>query len=626
MKFIQCVAFLTIALGIAQTENQVEDLLQKALETEDSSAFYFSSASKLLNNRLDSANYGFYKFMASDRQKQEDSTLYYAEMALPILELLDSLGRMRRIYERLHFQELRNGSYDGALEYAHQAMTIAERMKDTAMISLHLSDKSIVYHDFEDYERGVEYGKKAFNIMVNASEIQYRYLLFANNATAINFDDWGKPDSALYYHFENMKYLGKVEDTLPYTFVFNNIGNTYLKQKKFRDAKIYMDQALALNKRRNRPYNLASNYTNLATIAYEMNDYPEAKRQFVQANHYAQESQSIEKIRDVVQQEAWFYEKIGDYEKALERSNAYYELRDSIFNRDRAAAVAEIETKYETEKKERALAQTRADLAERELQVKRKNTLLFGSLGFALLLGLSGYLLFSRQRLKTRQLRKESELKTALAQIETQNKLQEQRLRISRDLHDNIGSQLTFVTSSVDSLKYRAEDEVLSKKLGTISQFTTQTIYELRDTIWAMNKQEITCEDLQTRIANFIDKAKSAEAHTQFEFEVEDALSDITFSSVQGMNIYRVIQEAVNNALKYADANQIAVRLAKQDDHIVLSINDNGGGFDPSEVPPGNGLQNIKKRVADLKGESEVRSKKGEGTTIRAEFPVRIAE
>jgi len=71
---------------------------------------------------------------------------------------------------------------------------------------------------------------------------------------------------------------------------------------------------------------------------------------------------------------------------------------------------------------------------------------------------------YNQQKLRNSQLRKENELKTALAQIETQNRLQEQRLRISRDLHDNIGAQLTFIISSIDTLKLRFKD--MNEKLS----------------------------------------------------------------------------------------------------------------------------------------------------------------
>jgi signal transduction histidine kinase len=259
-------------------------------------------------------------------------------------------------------------------------------------------------------------------------------------------------------------------------------------------------------------------------------------------------------------------------------------------------------------------------LAEKVIEVHRKNNLVYGSFGLATLLALLGVLFYNQQKLKNRQLKKEGELKQALARIETQNKLQEQRLRISRDLHDNIGAQLTFVTSSVDNLKYglKDADEKVSLRLGTISAFTTQTIYELRDTIWAMNKTEISFEDLQGRISNFIDNAGSAAEHVEFSFQVSEAIdASKTVSSVTGMNMYRIIQEAVNNALKYAKANVIIVRISLNDgDKNVIVIQDNGKGFDVQNAALGNGLINMKKRARDIEGTIEIKSMKDKGTCI----------
>ena len=497
-------------------------------------------------------------------------------------------------------------------------------MKDTGLVSRHTSDISIVYHDFEDYEKGVSYGKKAYKIMDEAKNKNYKYLIFANNATAINFDDWGKADSALFYHYRNVELLKKVDDSLNFTFIFNNIGNTLLKTKRYTEAKKYINRSLVMNTLKGNIYNLATNYTNLATIAYEQGKNTEAKENFILANKFAQESGSIEKIRDVVQQEAWFYKKIGDYKNALEKQEAFYKLRDSVFNDERAAKVTEMETKYETEKKERDLAETRADLAETELEVERKNKFIYGSMAFGLILGLLGYLFYNQQKLKNNQLRREAELKEALAKIETQNKLQEQRLRISRDLHDNIGAQLTFVTSSVDNLKYglQDKDDKVSDKLTSISAFTTQTIYELRDTIWAMNKENISVEDLQARISNFIDKAGVADSKVKFIFQVAESISkELMLPSIKGMNVYRIIQEGVNNALKYADAKTIIVSILEKDNQFVLSILDDGKGFDLKNTEMGNGLNNIKKRARDLNGTVHINSD-NKGTIITLTFPM----
>lgn len=200
-----------------------------------------------------------------------------------------------------------------------------------------------------------------------------------------------------------------------------------------------------------------------------------------------------------------------------------------------------------------------------------------------------------------------------------EKRIYEQRLKISRDLHDNIGAQLTFIISSVDNLQYgfNITNNKLTAKLNSISAFTKDTIYELRDTIWAMNKHGISLEDLQVRISNFIDKAHLASSATQFSFTIDPLLhSNLEFSSVKGMNIYRIIQESVNNAIKYANALQLNIELKKSNDAILFKITDNGKGFDQNAVNAGNGLNNMKKRADDIGAQFKIESQMDKGTQI----------
>ena len=199
----------------------------------------------------------------------------------------------------------------------------------------------------------------------------------------------------------------------------------------------------------------------------------------------------------------------------------------------------------------------------------------------------------------------------------------EQRLQISRDLHDNIGSQLTFIISSVDNIKYAFEiqNSKLDNKLSSISNFAKSTIVELRDTIWAMNNSEITLEDLQTRIHNFIDKAKEAKEEIVFNFNINTSLNSLKFTSIEGMNIYRTIQEAINNSIKYANSSEINIDIIPLDDNISISIQDNGNGFDSQQVDLGNGITNMKKRIEEIGGKIHIDSNVGIGTKINITLP-----
>lgn len=537
----------------------------------------------------------------------------------------DSIQNIEYIYERLHYLYKREGVYDKALVYNQKLIDLSEQQNKLGETSKYLTDKSTLNHDFENFEEGVAIGKDAFLKALKTKENQKENIIYANNAIAINFDDWHKPDSAIFYHQKNLDLIKTQEDSLNYGFVFNNLGNTFLKDKKYQEAKKMISLALKRNLEKGNSYNLATNYTNLATIAYQEKKNDLAEEYFEEAKKHSDLSNSIEKIRDVIQQEAWYYKKVGNFQKALELQEKFYVLKDSVFQEERLAKFTELETKYQTEKKEAELATTRANLAEKELDLERKNTIIYGSIAIAFIIGLLGYLLYNQQKLKNKQLHKEAELKSALVKIETQNKLQEQRLRISRDLHDNIGAQLTFIISSIDNLQFAFPnmEQNISRKLKKISEFTSKTIYELRDTIWAMNKEKISVEDLQARISNFIEKARTASPNTAFSFQFDSEQNkQYEFSSVIGMNIYRIIQESVNNALKYAEASEIKVHIEKLQQQFKIEIIDNGKGFLLAEVELGNGINNIKKRAKEIGGEAEVHTIVREGTQILILLPV----
>ncbi|QTD36700.1 hypothetical protein JL193_11175 [Polaribacter batillariae] len=264
------------------------------------------------------------------------------------------------------------------------------------------------------------------------------------------------------------------------------------------------------------------------------------------------------------------------------------------------------------------IAIQKEQLLEKEFAIKNRNlyAILLGSA--LLILAIIFFAIYKRNQFKQKQLQKEIDLKDALATIKTQNKLQEQRLIISRDLHDNIGSQLTFIISSVDNLKFVTKDAntKLKDKLSGISTFTSETIHQLRDTIWAMNKSEITVEDLHTRILSFVEKAKNATENIDFivNYNID---KNQAFSSLEGMNIFRVIQEAINNAIKYAKATKIEIKIDKKENQFVISVIDNGVGFDINNVQLGNGLSNMEKRMSEINGKVIINTTKKQGTEIK---------
>ncbi|SRX54589.1 sensor histidine kinase [Aequorivita sp. CIP111184] len=429
-------------------------------------------------------------------------------------------------------------------------------------------------------------------------------------------------DSALYYYNRGLKIKLKINDTIGIPYSWSNMAGVYGLQENYSKAREYFNKSLQQRLVWADSLGIAENYTQLGEVFMAEKKWNDAiplmhkslpislKKQYQNLTQY-----NYKMLSDI-------YKKLNNTDSALYYFEQYSTVKDSVHSIKVQESIASLNIEFETEKKQNEILQQRAQLAEKDLEVRRKNTFIFGSLGLALVLGLLGYLLYSQQKLKNRQLQKEGELKNALAKIETQNKLQEQRLRISRDLHDNIGAQLTFIISSIDNLKFGFTDisEKLGNKLTNISNFTSQTIYELRDTIWAMNKENITFEDLQARIANFIEHAKNASDRIDFSFNIDKNVDQThVFTSVEGMNIYRIIQEAVNNSLKYASADEIEVNISEKETQYQIEIADNGNGFDQETIELGNGLNNMKKRAREIKGTFQIKSsKKGTSITLNA--------
>ncbi len=613
ITLLLCLLFISDVIYSQDLEIRLENALSK----KDSAEFIFQSEAKNLKTSQDSGVYFYFLGRLERKNGEQKKAVQSMLKALEYLELETNPQLYIDSYNQLTYLESILGDWDKAMLYGQKALESARYAGDSNKIGYSLADMSIVFHDMEQYDKGVEFSKNGYQVLKNYSKADPKTIAFAINAIAINFDDWEKPDSALFFHYKALDLLS-VLDSAEITNTYNNIGNTLLKQGKYAEARKWVNISKKFNYRTGNKYHLATNFNNLATIAYSLNDFEEAEIMMDSAYKYVTESESREKLRDYLFDQFRFQRKKGDLSTAIEYLEKYSALKDTIFKEDRVRMIGEIETLYKVEQKEKELAESRAALIENELIVKnRNNQLLLLLIALLLILGIS-FFIYYRQKNKTRHLEQEAKLQAIYAEQETQKRLQEQRNRISLDLHDNIGAQLTFIVSSLNNLKYgELTKEKLAVKVDQISAFTVETVSELRDTIWAMNKDSISVEDLQGRLAGLISKAREAYPQIDFKLDIEEGLArDLQLGSLEGVNYFRIAQEAVNNALKHADATQIEVFVGKEgENQITISVMDNGRGISENKVL-GNGLSNMRTRAERIGKELKVETQEGEGTLI----------
>ncbi len=508
------------------------------------------------------------------------------------------------------------GFYDKALERFFEAMKLNDNLPEAERSdnSVYLSNIGLIYQEMDLFEKALVYHKKALNIRIKNKAIGAQAISYDNIGICYNaLERFNEAIVAYESGLKSAKESGNIGENYK---ILSNLGNTQQNLKLFNEAIKTYNEAL-----KNPNISTSSKiilYGNL-NAAYNELKQPKAGIEYGKLGiKILDQNPDLSHVAGATfQYLAQSNYMLGNIAEGEKYNRKFVDnVKDNIV-KDYASKAANAETRYETLKKEKALAESRTQLLENKSVSRQKNFVILGISGLALFIFALGLLLVRQQRFKNRQLAQEHDLKSAISQIETQNQLQEQRLEISRDLHDNIGAQLTFIISSVENIKYAfdVENPVLKQRLENITNFAKSTILELRDTIWAMNTNDIAFEDLRARILNFVEKAKDATSKN-ITFEIDDKLESTKLSSIAGMNIYRTIQEAVNNAIKHSNAKDISVVAKTVAQNIEITISDDGNGFKTDLIPRGNGLANMKKRIEEIAGIFEMESS-ANGTIVK---------
>lgn len=207
-------------------------------------------------------------------------------------------------------------------------------------------------------------------------------------------------------------------------------------------------------------------------------------------------------------------------------------------------------------------------------------------------------------------------------EYEKEMQLHRERERIARDLHDNIGSRLTSLALA---LRQQSKDKNVTQEwIDSATEHANESLSELRDTIWVMTKDRVTVAQLRDKIEHTLWRIQR-ENHSM-EFRLEPASADLshTLSPDQAVNLFRVLQESLNNSIKHSGATKITVRLTVVDKQIHLVVEDNGKGFD-TKAPlreESFGLRNMRQRAEYMNAFFSVDSFAEQGTLITVKLPL----
>jgi len=205
-----------------------------------------------------------------------------------------------------------------------------------------------------------------------------------------------------------------------------------------------------------------------------------------------------------------------------------------------------------------------------------------------------------------------------LNELENEHKIQLERERISRDLHDSVGAYANAVLYNTELLQ-KEEGTLERKELMNDLRFASKDIItSLRETVWALKKKSYTAEECFLRIRNFIQPLARYYPNIQFVVEGKTS-SGIELNYVKALNVVRIIQEAVTNAIKHSAPDIIKIQSSEKNTRWLLEVSNNGNGFNYDEIKSkeeGNGLKNMQLRAKDSGFEIHIESEKTSETKI----------
>ena len=299
------------------------------------------------------------------------------------------------------------------------------------------------------------------------------------------------------------------------------------------------------------------------------------------------------------------YDLLGNEKMAFSHFKVYNKIKDSITSVQKVKALSYYQTLYETEKKTLKIKAQESDIDLLNEKNKVKNQFIaFGSIGILVFFGLI-LLVRSRNKAKENQVIQEQFSQQLL---QTQ---EDERTRIANDLHDSVGQKLNFISRKSQNLK---QDE--------ISDLTTKVIDEVRSISRGLYPVLLTQFGLTESIKQLV---LDYDEETDLFFTSEIESIDDSIDKNESLNLYRFVQECINNIIKHADAKAVSISIEKVSNTINVVINDNGNGFDTNDAQKRNslGLKTLKERIRILNGKLIIKSKLSHGTSIIAKFPVK---
>jgi signal transduction histidine kinase len=531
-------------------------------------------------------------------------------------------------YKNIGISYFDKDDYTGQLKYFHKYLHKARALKSNQNIGTALSYIASCHRELEDYDKAFTYAQEAYTILQNTDNKNaiggalaiYGSYYFDKK---VNYDSsyyWKKKVYDLYNQTGYLPLLSGSTLDLIEIFVYFH---------EFDSARKYLSISKELVHELEFPEHIMTYNTYQAIVYFKDRNLEEARNLLTESMKMARETEVKEDDFNIHKYLSLILAAEGSPEAALKTIDSSFNEYSEDVNLIKARSLTRAQMDFEFEK-ERIEA-----LVEHKRQVQLRNF----SVAVGILLFLLLIFIFQRYRERNRynqvlsenNVALESALETLqqtqqdLVETEKQREAQQIRVRIARDIHDDIGSSLTKITMLSDITRNKIADKTVKEALEKVMTYSQNVSSSLAEIVWAIHPEN-------DHLGSLIGYMKSTtlqlleNSSIKYLLDFPKEINNMPIHPEIKRNIYLVLKEAVHNVLKYSEASIVQIIFKADTRHFFLEIRDNGIGFDThaEDRRHGNGLLNMKQRMIQHGNVLEIRSSPGNGCSVIAKGKLSI--
>lgn len=532
------------------------------------------------------------------------------ELALEVFENENNDSLIARSYALMGSSYWQISDYGKAMQYFLDALKIYEQLNYKNEIASSYNSISMVYQSKYQLALAEEYAKKSFDMITTQKPNTSQLSIYHNMANIYGMQ--AKYSDALKMDSIGLVLCNQLNAQYSKSMFYDNMSNCYYYSNEFDKSIEYHSKAISIDSIFNNKKQLGDSYCNLGAVYEAKKETDNAIKYYLKSIENCKAADYKLGVKNAYQLLATLYSSIHQPELAYQALLNSISIKDSIINEKTENKIVELRTLYEMEKKQQQIIQ-------QNLKISRRN-ILIGTLFVIFILSIFTYvLLINRYKLKQDkklqiELFKEEEKRT-LAILESE---ENERQRIARELHDGVGQLLSATKLNLSAVYSNTSNLKILQSLNVLDE----SIKEIRNISHNLLPDVLLKYGLISAIDKFVQKINQTnQLNVQFEC---NGFEESSLNNTEKLMMYRIIQESVNNTIKYAHANEVMIQLSADEREISLMVQDNGKGFDIKNINTNSGIgfKNMQLRTEFLKGKIDIESSINNGTTIFIEIPL----